>query len=76
MDALADKADLADLTDAVLVGLLVLGLAEGAVLLLLTAVDGLVGGGADVERVELVIFELELICRGLVASLKQPKVNF
>ena len=64
------------MTNAVLVGLLVLGLAERAVLLLLAAVDGLVGGGADVERVELVIFELELICWGLVACLKKPKCVF
>ena len=49
---------------------------EGTVLLLLTSVDGLVGGGADVEGVELVVLQLVLVGRGLVASLKSDQICY
>lgn len=50
--------------------LLVLGLTERAIFFLLPSIDGLVASGADVERVELVVLELVLVCRGLVTRLQ------
>ena len=44
--------------------------AEGALDLLLAAVDGRVALGADVERVELVVVQLVLVRRVLVARLE------
>ena len=76
LNALPDQSHLADLADGILEGLLVLGLTEGAVLLLLTSIDGLVGGGADVEGVELVVLQLVLVGRGLVASLKSDQICY
>ena len=48
--------------------------AEGALDLLLAEVDRRVALGADVERVELVVVQLVLLSRVLVARLKTQKL--
>ena len=71
LHALSYQTNRADFAYSFLVGLLVLGPAEGTVLFLLPSVDGLVGRRTNVERVELVVLQLVLVRWGLVACLKK-----
>jgi hypothetical protein len=49
---------------------MILGLTKWTVFFFLSSVDRLVGGGADVERIEFVVLQLVLISGGFIASLK------
>ena len=76
LHTLSYQTNRADFADSFLVGLLVLGPAEGTVLFLLPSVDGLVGRRTNVERVELVVLQLVLVRWGLVACLKKNQNRF
>lgn len=73
LSGLSNLSNGAQLADGVLVPRLVLGVAEGTLDLLLSAVDWLEGLGADVEGVELVVVQVVLIFRVFITSLKNTR---
>ncbi len=70
MHTFADQTNFTDLANRIFEGLLILGLTERTIFLLLSSVDRLVSRSTYVEGVELVVLQLVLVSRSLVASLK------